>query len=125
MKARTLDGPMTGEILTVGYRDGVPVNVTVWDGILLTKRNLPPDWPRFPECDGAVCIGGKWWREFPHQLQRNATSMAYYPDTHLNWLETATLGEQTKRLVVEYRDAVIESVQGLWRKLKGLFDGNS
>lgn len=120
MKERTLQGPMTGEILTVGYReDGTPVNVTVWDGILFTKRNLPPDWPKFPTKDGAVCIGGKWWREVPHPIQRNATSMAYYPDTHLNWLSEHSLAGRARCLVMEIRDAAVEQVRSAWAAVKG------
>ena len=122
-KARTLKGPMTGEILTIAYRDdGTPYNVTVWDGILFTKRNLPPDCPKFETRDGAVCIGGLWWREIPHPIQRNATSMAYYPDTHLNWLSDPanTLPERTKRIAVEIKDAAVEKVRGWWARLKGV-----
>lgn len=84
IKERTLQGVHRGEALVLGVVDGQEEIATVWDGILLLKRNRPGALVR--EWRGRLIVGGRFWREVPHAMVRNPRNLACYEDTLLSAL---------------------------------------
>jgi len=86
MKERTYHGPMPGRRMIYGYRDGVVLDLALWSGLLILKRDW---WSLRGHCyrwHGYLILGGLFWIEFPHPLGNNPRNSIYYPDTLMNAL---------------------------------------
>lgn len=85
MKERTLRGPHQGKRLYLGTLHGEDRYATVWDGMLLLKRNALPH-PLIREWRGRLIVGGRFWRLVPHAFVKNPLNYMLYEDTLLNAL---------------------------------------
>ncbi len=79
-KDRTLQGAHKGERLFIGYVAAHHVDVTIWDGMLLLKRNSMPH-QLVKEWRGRYIVGGRFWRLVPHAFVKNPLNYMLYEDT--------------------------------------------